>query len=551
MPDKPYDKWKILNVRQRVDREVLKNILSPAGEVSISSQSIFDYLMNPPKSRKLSLCRSVLVEDSYFDQDFIDSVSSFYSKSFRKIDRLCTRLHFFSSKIVSSDVIGFEILESLQDYYLGFSVIRPLETKEVGRSAIKPRREEPGTEFYTCSIHIPVNIAGKVLHIEAAPYMEQDSRVQTCSSVAIWISTTVMAYCLDYPKYTTSQIMDYATRNIVGARAGPTQGLTYEQIMQALKIMDYKPVIFDETDPFEALHQIYCYVESEIPPILLLELHDGNYHAITALGHSHKRPLASAIHISILRLGRTILKYYRSSEWVPCFYVHDDQRGIYRELRFLEANATSIRQRITTSQRNAGIPTKIIADLKKWHCPVSIKTDSTLPNIPKETIANLWGVIVPLPKSVTLTHVEAETKAVDIIRRCATRSRLKLPNNLVLRAYLTPSNRYKSKLGKRTDMSDFIRGFYQGKPMPKYLWVFEMSTATLMNVAKLDNIRIKGELILDATSNPWPTDFVAFHWIAGNNMGNLITMSQDDANIKKALSRKWQGPDKLYRPMVR
>lgn len=335
MPDRPYDKWYILNVWQKRDREALHNILSPTKEASVASQCIFDYLTKPPKRRKFSLCRSVLVEENYFDQDFIDSISTFYSKGFRNIDRLCTRLHFFSSRIQSSDITGFKLLEKQQDYYLGFAVVRPLETKELGRSAIKPRREEPGIEFHTCRMHSPVNIAGSALFVEAAPYMEQDSRVQTCSSVAIWISSTVMAYCLDYPKYTTSQIMDYATRNIVGARAGPTQGLTYEQIMQALKIMGYEPVIFDETDPFEAIYEIYCYVESETPPILLLELPDSNYHAITALGHAHKRPLESTLQITIERLGRTILKYCRSSEWVPYFYIHDDQRGIYRELRFL------------------------------------------------------------------------------------------------------------------------------------------------------------------------------------------------------------------------
>jgi len=321
--------------------------------------------------------------------------------------------------------------------------------------------------------------------------------------------------------------------------------------MQALKMMGYGPVIFGETDPFEALYEVYCYVESEIPPVLLLALPDGNYHAVTAVGHAHKRPLQSAIHITIERLRKTILKYYRSSEWVPYFYVNDDQRGIYRELRFLEPIPAEIKRGIIANQRNAGLSAKIAVDLKKWHCPVSIKIDSTLPNVPKETIANLWGVIVPLPKGVTLTHMEAESKAVDIIYRCATRRKLTLPDDLVLRAYLTRSNHYKSKLAERTDMSNFVRVFYQGKPMPRWLWIFEMSTSKLMNTARLDDIRIRGELVLDATSNPWPNDFVAFHWIDASNMGNLITMSQDDAGINIALSGMWTGADQPYRPMTR
>ncbi|MFP3975831.1 MAG: hypothetical protein ACOC6S_01735 [Chloroflexota bacterium] len=551
MPEQPYEKWHILNVRRKKDREILQAIISPVGEESTAAQSVLDYVMHPPKSKKLSLCQTVLVEHGYFDQDYIDSVSTFYSKMFKGVERLCTRLHFFSTKLKNSDVAGFRALERLQDYYLGFSIKRPLETKILGRSAIRPRRDEPETEFHTCKADMPVNVAGSTLFAKAAPYMEQDSRVQTCSSVAIWVSTTIIAHALDYPKYTTSQIMDYATRDITGTRVGPTEGLTYEQMMHALKIMGYEPIIFDETDPFEALYEVYCYIESELPPILLLTLPNGTYHAITALGHGHKRPLRRATHITVESQGSTTLKYFRSSEWVPFFYVHDDQRGIYRRLKFLRANPARLRQKINALHKNVGLSPEISVDLKQWHCPISIETNSTLGNTPKESIANLWGVIVPLPKGVTLNHTEAEGKAVGIIPRCAARCGLELPDDLVLRCYLTPSNRYKSALGQRDDMGSFVRIFYQGKPMPKYLWVIEMSTAKLMNTARLDELRVRGELLLDASSNPWPTDFVAFHWVDDENKGHLLTMSQDDISIEEALSDVWHGPDVPYGPMVR
>jgi len=549
--ERPYYNWHIYYTRRKRDLETLKKILLSREELSLSAQCVLDQLLQPLRGKKIPLCQTVLVEDNYFDRDFTASNSSFYSKGFINIEKFCRRLHFFSCRVTPPDLTGFGILERLRDSYLGFCVIRPIPTKNIGRTFIKPRREDPRFEFHTCCARCSANIAGEILPVDAAPFMEQDSRVQTCSSVAIWISTTIMGYCLDHKKYTTSEIMDKATRTLIGARAGPTQGLNYDQMMQALFEMGYEPIMFDQADPFEVIYDIYSYVESGIPPILLLALPDGGYHAVTAVGHAHARPLQTGRQIAITKLGTPILEYYRSSEWVPCFYIQDDQRGIYRELSFLYADLGQLRQRIEDAHRNTMFPVDINVNLGHWYCPVCIKTDTTLEDVPKEMIANLWGVIVPLPRGITLSHSEAEIKAAQIIRRCANIRGIRLPNDLVLRAYLIPSNDYKSMLGISSDMNDFVKYLYRGKPMPKWLWIIEMSTKKLMNYVRTDNLRIRGELILDATSNPWPTDFIAFHWIDRSNRGTVMTMVGDDADIDVSLRTWWHGPDKPYRPMVR
>jgi len=550
--ERPYQSWVILYPTQKGDLEILTELLLPKRELSLAAVSVLNYLLKPPKGKKLPLCRSVLVEDAYFDQDFADSISTFYSRGFRDIDRICKRLHFFSCRIKPSTLIETGALEQLNNSYLGFCVIRSLQTKKLGRTVIKPRREIPEVEFPTCCGRFHTNIAGERLSVDSAPFMEQDTRVQTCSSVAIWISTTAMAHCFDFPKYTTSEIMDKATETLAGIRVGPTQGLTYEQIMLACRDMGYAPIVFEETDKLEAIYQIYSYVESGIPPILFLELPDGNYHAIVAIGHAYSLPSQSKLQeIRILKLGKEILRYFRSSEWVPSFYVHDDQRGIYRELRFLDPDPTQLRQRINSAHKDTLLPGKVSVDLKDWHCPVSIKLDLPLKHVPKETIANLWGTIVPLPREITLSHSEMERKCAWIINLCFNRLELKAPGNLVLRSYLIRSNDYKARIGQSSDMSDFVRMLYQGKSMPKWLWVTEMSTVNLWNATSLNKLRIKGELILDATSNPWPTDFEAFHWVDDNNVGKVATMTQDDVDIDAALTVWSEGPDKPYHPMVR
>lgn len=551
----PYEKWTLLNLRRKDDLEYLRRILLPGEELSVPAQSVFDYVLRPGRGKKLPLCQSVFVEDDYFDQDFVDSISRFYSKGFRSINRLCKRLHFFSSKLNVSDIEKFLVEttahDKLQGSYHGFCVVRPLETKRLGRSILKPRRERPEIEFHTCTARSCAHVAGTELSVESAPYMEQDGRVQTCSSVAIWISTTVMAQCFGYPQYSTSEIMAKATSTLVGARAGPTEGLTYEQIMQALYEMGYEPLILDEADPPEAKHRVYSYVESRIPPLLLLELPDGNHHAVTAIGHAHSRPLQAGSQVTISKLGRPILQYFRSSEWVPYFYVHDDQMGIYRQMRFLEADPSRLEQRIRDSYRGTSLAPSIKVNLRQWHCPVCINIDSTLTEVPKETIANLWGVIIPLPRGIALSHSEAEEKAAQVIRRCADHWRVRLAKDLVLRTYLVSSNDYKSRLRQHSEMNRYVRMMYLGKPLPKWLWLTEMSTVDLMNRVHLDRLRIRGELILDATGNPWPTDFIAFHWIDTRDNGILLTMKQDEPDIREALRSASHGPDKPYSPLLR
>ncbi|TET40762.1 MAG: hypothetical protein E3J66_06510 [Dehalococcoidia bacterium] len=550
--EKPYQNWVILYPTQKGDLKILEGFLLPKQELSLGATSVLNYLLKPPKDIKLPLCRSVLVEDAYFDQDFSDSVSTFYSRGFRDINKICRRLHFFSRRIKPSDVTEFGALEQLNDSYLGFSVIRPLQVGKLGRTVIKARRENPEVEFPTCCGRLHTNIAGEELFVDSAPFMEQDGRVQTCSSVAIWISTTVMAHSFNFPKYTTSEIMNKATQTLVGARAGPTQGLTYEQMMLACRDMGYAPIIFDETDKLEAIYQIYSYVESGIPPILLLQLPDGNHHAVTVIGHAYSLlPQPRLQRVCLQRLGEEILCYVRSSEWVPYFYIHDDQRGIFRELYFLDPDPDQLRQKIVSAHADTLLPAKITVDLKEWHCPVSINLGLPSKYVPKETIANLWGTIVPLPKEIALSHSEMEMKCAWLISFCFSRLKLKLPQSLVLRSYLTRSNDYKVRIGQNSEMSAFVRMLYRGKSMPKWLWMIEMSTADLVNVASVNDLRIRGELILDATGNPWPTDFVAFHWVDDKNEGAVATMTREDSDIDAALMASSRGPDKPYRPMVR
>ena len=79
-----------------------------------------------------------------------------------------------------------------------------------------------------------------------------------------------------------------------------------------------------------------------------------------------------------------------------------------------------------------------------------------------------------------------------------------------------------------------------------------MSTVSMMNVASSDDLRIRGELVLDATGNPWPPDFQIFHWITDDNDGLVATMVRGDQDITDAVRIGWRiRGEQPYRPLVR
>jgi len=338
---------------------------------------------------------------------------------------------------------------------------------------IKARRENRQTDFHTCCADFPVSIGGASLIIRAAPFLEQDGRVQTCSSIAMYVSTCTMSHCFNLSKYNTSEIMERSTRVLVGPRAGPTIGLSVDQIMSGLREIGYDPIMFWEADEPETIYRIYSYVESGVPAILLLELPNGTAHAVTVVGHKHRRPEKPRWQVQVTWLGKHIIQYYRSSEWVPTFYVHDDQRGLYRELSFTNPDPRQIAQSIQDAHQNTLLPIqvndKMEKRISKWHCPVEINIDLPSLNIPQKQVANLWGIIAPMPRGITISHAEAESKSSWVIRRCFDRLGLNVPDDLVLRTYLIRSNDYKNRLKQSIAMHQIGGALYSGKSMPKWL----------------------------------------------------------------------------------
>lgn len=537
-----YESFELLYPTRRRDRDRLNDLIAGPTPLNPAPLAILDYMLTPASGTKSPLCKAVVVETRYRDRDHTRAVAAYYQRSFRPINHECMRLHFFSRRL-SSDDLGS--LDQFADYYLGFCVLRPFPFRKIGRTILKNVKSNTATEFPICEGRFQANIGGSQIEFYGTPFMEQDTVVAACASTSIWMSLATLDQRYLLQQRTSSEITEIANQFLLTNRAMPSDGLVPEQMIQALSHMEYDPLLLIMSSPTDSKHLIYSYVESKIPVILLMQLASGGNHTIVAVAHGYEAPINNPATIEVRWPGEAPLRFSRSSEWIPNFLVNDDQRGPFRTLRFLQPDPVAIRTQLETGT-NLLTPDQVDAlQVEDWNCPVEIDMD--MPTIGLnggEELGNLWGALVPLPPGVTLTSEQAERKAAHLIRFWHDLTSINLPDGLVLRTYLIASNDYKKRL-EQTNMDDFVKLLYKGKPMPRWIWVTEISSVGTYNNVARDHLLIFGEVIVDATSNQWTGDFLAFHYIERSSRGIVVTMLPEHQDAEEALVKYWYSDNRI------
>ncbi|MBE9512763.1 MAG: hypothetical protein IMY77_01705 [Chloroflexi bacterium] len=531
--EEAYQWFSIIYPTNKKGRQEIEELLLIKGTLNPVPYAILDYILAPQAGKSTSVCKTIVIEQRYRDKDHSKALSSYYAKSFRQVETECTRLHFFARRL-PLDFLDTKSTQELEHSYLGFCVLRPFTRRKIGRTVLRRLRYQPALEFPTCQGVFEINLAGHKLSFEGSAFIEQDTMVAACASAAIWTSTTIMGTRFGLQQRSTSEITQLATQYLIENRPMPSEGLITEQMLHCLRAMDYDPLLVGVTSQKQAKHDIYSYIESEIPPILLCEFpHTGEGHAIVGIGHGYQVPVTNPIKAVLEWPGEHPLEFTRSSEWVPSILVNDDQRGPYRKLTFIDSQ--------TLPARISAIhPTVNMADLKleEWRCPIAIDVNMPFSTYSGgEEIANIWGIIIPLPQGVLLTAVQAESKSARVIRWWHWRTGVSLPKDLVLRTYLVPSNEYKER-AKASGMDSFVKSLLAGKPMPRWIWVTEISSLTSYNSSNPDDWLIQGQVIIDATSNAFTPDFLLFHYII-DSQAVLVTMRPEHKDAEQAFSRYW------------
>jgi hypothetical protein len=539
-----YEWFDILYPQRAKDRLKLEEMLL-RGALSLAPYSILEYLRTPLPKQSTPKCKSVVVENRYIDIDHSRALSAFYSKSFKPVQKECTRLHFFSRRISSDDFID---LEGQDDTYLGFCVLRPFPYRRIGRTVLRIVSSQPALEFPTCHGDFSINLGGSRINMPGSCFMEQDTLVSACASVAMWMSTNTITKRFGLRHYTTTEITTKANEYTCQTRPMPSEGLIPEQMVHCLRTMGYDPILVPVSDRDLAKSTMYTAVESQIPPILLCQFADGGHHSIVAIGHGYNFPINNPKLQEVEWEKIKPLRYARSDEWVPYLLINDDQRGIFRKMTFLDPNKRSLLDRIRQAYPKLKISNR---DLDEWYCPIAI--DMNMPTVgihQNEEIANIWGIILPYPEQVPLTSEQAESKAAYILRYYIWQAQIPIPKGLVFRTYLISSNEYKRRIWD-SKMDIFVKTMYRGKPMPRWIWVTEISTRRSYNSPKPQKWQIRGEIIDDATSSPLLDDFVAFHYVS-SKVAILATMKPEDKNLEEAMRTVWTSTgDKPYPGWIR
>lgn len=272
--------------------------------------------------------KTILVECTYIDGDYLDDFASYYVRCWKPYDRFCKRLHFFSesytAEIIREFVAGgVHDTTPLSNSYLGFVVARPLPQAVIGKTVLKPY-ESNGRRYYPCTREYNANLFGIPLTVQSLPYQQQDTVLAACATVSLWscLHMTGGLFATSCPRPAT--ITRMANQVVGDFRPLPSRGLRIEQMCHALRCFDLEPEVVRISKALPLISLMYAYIHMGIPVLLLLEA-GGLGHAVAVNGY---RLESAQIRTEEVSGGCLPMRGLN----VEKFYAHDDAMGPFARL---------------------------------------------------------------------------------------------------------------------------------------------------------------------------------------------------------------------------
>ncbi len=447
------------------------------------NREVFKKILRLLATRYPSPCRSVVIEEPYVCKDYLDEFTGFYAASFKNYPATCKRLHFFATEVSPRTAFDFAKYRSS---YLGFVVIRPTDLQKVGRSILKAPCEDPENEFVLCKT--PNNAAHLLtaeFEVDATPFIQQDTQVGACATAAMWSAARYLSRKLGTREFYPSEITAAARETLTLGRTFPAkEGLTGLQIVEGLSHLGYETELLErralrpsplvramsgETEN-EALQDlqfariVYRYVESEMPVILLLPRH-----AVLAIGHTYDPDQTADL---------TIQK-------IPHLIVHDDARGPYGKL--------PVRPDCNDGQFFPDVEKAVFIMPPECKMRGQDAEDGAVQFL-------LWeflGSLDPEARGLLGDTVEIDmADPVSVLRQ------------LFVRTILRPNIELKKEMLDLT-VPQRIRRRIARTPLPKYVWMLELSTQPQVSKEAKRRRRRIGEIVIDSTA-PAQTNMVLF-----------------------------------------
>jgi hypothetical protein len=350
-------------------------------------------------------------------------------------------------------------------------IVRPRLGAAVGRTMLKPP-SEPRNVIHT-GVMDTVHFFGQRLFIVAVPFMQQDSRLLTCSHVAAWMCHyTAVLDGRDIARRSAADFNLLANPSLALGRPLPSIGLNHYQISDLLRLFGLPPLHYsikdlsdddrspDWPDRQVGLHsrvaRICCrYVNSGLPIIVLLNPLDvGNpSHAIVVCGYTRDHGVGESGATSLL--------------------IHDDQEGPYRWVHDVEGGLWSVSRKYRWDELVAPLPDGL------WLSGEA---------------AERWGSQQLIDGAITAVEPEHGGTAGSPPQHLLD---LLADGDLTLRSYALQSNRFKRRFAKNCGDNRAVEE-YMYISLPRYVWIVEAVSRTRR---KNGQPCVLGEAVYDATSD--------------------------------------------------
>ena len=315
--------------------------------------------------------KTIVIEDQYTSRSYLLDYSNYYSTCFADYEKLCKRVHFFSTKINEEDFfnrIFNNDKDFLQESYLGFIVVKPLPLAKVGATILKTYANTTTGRHFPATKRYEINLLGVSLYIDSLAFIEQDKVVGACASSALW-STFQKTSSLFQTSLPSPSDITKSAKNLFlkSGRIFPNEGLDYYQIGKAIESVG----LVSELRNSKALKDnkwlksfIYAYNKIGLPVLLGIEIQGVGLHLISIVGYREAAttPLTKIGKKDVAKTPKKEISIKAND--ITRFYAHDDQIGPFSRIGFSTDKKfeieTSWVDKITGEKINAAVHSVIV-----------------------------------------------------------------------------------------------------------------------------------------------------------------------------------------------
>lgn len=477
---------------------------------------------------------TAVIESYYIDAVYRDAYYNYWSKTHFDWQRYCRRLLLFHNKHTAHEFYAQKFYKKLNSDFLGAIVVRPAYSNETdhtfGRTLLNPykmtvteSREKTYVLKYLETAEYKFHLLGNTYTTRAFPFLSQDGVVMKCAETAVCeLCDYASASFSQYAKVLPSDIQT-KLKGRLPERILPSHGLYCNDISYLLGKFGFSPMIYaasrcveraeiagskpisdtrigacssdtrtaedscteqtwDNQHTTDFKDWFHYYVDSALPILTITAPNqEVNKHAALVIGHGDA--VRTSDDCKIYRLGK--LPCMDTAQLYESYIVQDDNQipySVEKMDRFTQQRNYKLDAYIVPLDRHVFLEASSAINI----CDTFIAQEHEMIGQAIENIAEEYQKLAGQETNSDLRE------QYDYLVQCMCVSE---DNPVTIRYYLANSAKYKEyRIANGETLND--KKFYADVPMPKTIWVAEISTYRLYSMGHMF-----AEVIIDATAS--------------------------------------------------